>query len=158
MPGFLRRALSGLPSAARADVQALVGQWHGQHTMRALRYPPQVLVLRIARYNQAASGAVGKNHCVITWSRFLSVPAFLDDSLNTTLLQYRIGAATYHVGPLLTSGHYTCSLIAADQAWYCDDGVQPTPECEARFGQWQFSFTLSSSGAFASEGKGMTFL
>ena len=37
-------------------------------------------------------------------------------------------AATYHVGPLLTSGHYTCSLIAADQAWYCDDGVQPPPE------------------------------
>ena len=115
------------PSAARADVQALVGYWHGQHTLHALRYPPQVLILRIARYNQAASGAVVKNHCVITWSRFLSVPAFSDDALSTTLLRYRICAATYHVGPLLTSGHYTCSLIAADQAWYCDDGVQPTP-------------------------------
>ena len=43
------------PAAARADVQALVGQWHGQHTMHALRCPPQVLVLRIARYNQLLS-------------------------------------------------------------------------------------------------------
>ena len=25
-------------------------------------------------------------------------------------------------------GHYTCDLIADDQAWFCDDGVQPTAQ------------------------------
>ena len=106
------------PAASRADLQALVGNWHGQHTIHALRFPSQVLILRIARYRQVASGAVVKSPCIITWSRFLSVPAFTDSSLTSAPLRCRICAATYHVGPLLTSGHYTCDLIADDQAWF----------------------------------------
>ena len=115
-----------LPNTSRIDLQALVGTWHGQHSVHALRFPSQVLILRIARYRQAASGVILKNLCTVTWSRFLSVPAFTDASLTTAMLRYRICAVTYHVGPLLTSGHYTCDFLADGQAWSCDDGAQPT--------------------------------
>ena len=114
-----------LPNTSRIDLQALVGTWHGQHSVHALRFPSQVLILRIARYRQAASGVILKNPCTVTWSRFLSVPAFTDASLTNAMLRYRICAVTYHVGPLLTSGHYTCDLLADGQAWSCDDGAQP---------------------------------
>ena len=100
-----------LPNTSRIDLQALVGAWHGQHSVHALRFPSQVLILRIARYRQAASGVILKNPCTVTWSRFLSVPAFTDASLTNAMLRYRICAVTYHVGPLLTSGHVTSWLM-----------------------------------------------
>ncbi|CAE7820219.1 ubp3 [Symbiodinium sp. CCMP2592] len=116
------------PARANADLQALIGAWSTQHSMHALRYPPQVLTLRIARYRQTPTGATVKNHCSVAWSHFISVPAFSDDALGITHLRYRICAVIYHAGAALTSGHYTCLIMADVQAWFCDDGAMPVPQ------------------------------
>ncbi|CAE7731851.1 atxn2, partial [Symbiodinium microadriaticum] len=39
-----------LPAGDSHDLQELIGQWHAQYSAHALHTPPQVLVLRIARY------------------------------------------------------------------------------------------------------------
>ena len=116
-----------LPAGDSHDLQELIGQWHAQYSAHALHTPPQVLVLRIARYRRGATGVV-KNHSLVSWPKVVGVPYFIGSSLAVCPIRYNICAATYHEGPELTSGHYTCTLHDATQDWFCDDGVMPVPQ------------------------------
>ena len=77
---------------------------------------PQVLCVRIKRFNWTAFGVQKKSHEV-------SFPEFLDEMDDRP--KYRLRSICVHSGAALHEGHYT-SCVRTDEGWFfCDDDRQP---------------------------------
>ena len=79
--------------------------------------PPQILILRFARYHDSPSGAT-KNHALITWTSAIQLLIFTGAHVDFANCAYTVEAAILHTGLSSTTGQYTTLLFEAGTAYF----------------------------------------
>ena len=113
-----------IPIMEGACVQQIVNAWSSQHYLHALTYMPQVLVIRLDRFRNAA-GQLRKDSTSVTPRRDITVPLFAGDGLICEWIGFRLSAMILHHGEGSHSGHYTAALILGDDGVWLTDGSRP---------------------------------
>ena len=109
-------------NAVDLQVQSLLDAWAiTAVACSALRVPPPVLIIQLARF-RTHCGKVFKRLDAVTWGEQLQVPLFLGDRLATTTVSYRLQAMITHIGNTPKTGHYIATCVQDNRYWSCDDG------------------------------------
>ena len=119
-----------IPIMEGACIQQIVNAWSSQHYLHALTFIPQVLVVRLDRFRNAA-GQLHKDSTSVMPRRDISVPLFTGDGLICEWVGFRLSAMILHHGVGPHSGRYTAALIPGDDGvWLTDDSRPATHHAE----------------------------
>ena len=97
------------------NVQVLINQWSNQHAV--ITKAEEVLVFRLGRYVQTASGWI-KHQGAIIWDETILVPTGWDIEAETP---YEVTAVVCHHGKAIEQGHYTAYCLQEGTMWHLDD-------------------------------------
>ena len=120
-----------IPIMEGACVQQIVNAWSSQHHLHALTYIPQVLVIRLDPFRNAAANfiKIQPQSCrdvtlVCHYSQVMVLSANVGFRLSAMILHHGVGPH---------SGHYTAALIPGDDGvWLTDDSRPATHHAELR--------------------------